>query len=226
MSPQDRSSGDGPSADGALEQLPDDDGLIEPEQFAGPDHPMRSVTRQVAFEAGWSSGRAKKIADLFDGLAEGWAETRGDPVRLAPVGDGLRRGGVNLTGRWLELGSGTGAGTRILAESVVDLVAADLSAEMLAHAPAEVAPLVRADASNLPFTDDRFDGILMVNMLLFPNEVDRVLAPGGRLLWVNTLGDQTPIHLPAEDLVDALPGAWSGVTARSGSGFWASVGRG
>lgn len=209
----------------SLEQLADAEDVQEPEPFAGPDNPMRKVTRQVAFEAGWSGGRAKKVAELFDGMADGWGATHGDPVRLAPVRDGLRRGGFDLAGRWLELGSGTGSGTRVLAESVDRLIATDLSAGMLANAPADVAPRVQADASALPFTDDRFDNILMVNMLLFPDEVDRVLAPAGRLLWVNTLGDQTPIHLPPEDLVAALPGEWSGVTARSGTGFWVSVGR-
>lgn len=214
----------------ALEQLPDATNVVEPEPFAGPDHPMRVVTREVAFEQGWSSGRARKVGDLFDGLASGWAESRGDPLRLAPIADGLVRGGMNLGGRWLELGAGTGAGTGILSPSVErrngTMVAVDLSAEMLASAPAELAPRVQADASRLPFVDDLFDGILMVNMLLFPAEVDRVLAAGGRLLWVNTLGDQTPIHLSAVDLIEALPGQWSGVTARSGSGFWVSLGRG
>lgn len=208
-----------------MQVLADDDGLAEPEPVAGPDHPMRTVTRQVAFEGGWSSGRAAKVAGLFDGLADGWAETRGDPVRLAPVGDGLDRGGFDLGGSWLELGSGTGFGTRVLAPRVGAAVAVDLSAQMLANAPGDVAPRVRADASRLPFPDDRFDGILMLNMLLFPDEVDRVLAPEGRLLWVNTLGDRTPIHLSAEDLLKALPGRWSGVTARSGAGFWVSAGR-
>lgn len=186
---------------------------------------MRAVTREVAFEAGWSAGRARKVAELFDGLAEGWAATHGDPVRLAPIGDGLVRGEADLDGRWLELGSGTGNGTRVLAGKVDRIVATDLSAQMLANAPAEVAPLVRADASRLPYRAGQFDGILMVNMLLFPQEVDRVLAPEGRLLWVNTLGDRTPIHLSAQDLIEALPGVWTGTTARSGSGFWVAVSR-
>lgn len=208
-----------------LTELPDDRGLQEPEPVGGPDHPMRNVTRQVAFEAGWSPGRAKKVAELFDGLAAGWAERREDPVKLAPVIDGLERGGADLDGRWLELGSGTGAGTLALSRLVDRVTATDLSAEMLANAPAELAPRVRSDAANLPFADDRFDGLLMVNMLLFPAEVDRVLAPGGTILWVNTLGDRTPIHLSGPDLLSALPGEWSGLTARSGSGFWAAVHR-
>ena len=208
-----------------LTELADDKDLQEPEPVGGPDHPMRNVTRQVAFEQGWSTGRAKKVAELFDGLADSWVARREDPVKLAPVVDGLERGQVNLDGRWLELGSGTGAGTVALRRYADQVTAADLSFEMLSNAPAELAPRVRADAMTLPFADDRFDGILMVNMLLFPDEVDRVLAPGGSLLWVNTLGDKTPIHLSGPDLLVALPGEWSGPTARSGSGFWAAVRR-
>lgn len=209
----------------SLTELPDDPDRIDPEPFAGPDNPMRQITRQVAFDDGWTAGRADEVAALFDGMADGWSATHGDPVKLAPVGDGLRRGGVNLDGRWLELGSGTGAATRVLRSEVDRVIACDLSAGMLANAPAEVAPRVRADAMSLPFRDRRFDGLLLVNMMLFPAEVDRVLAPGGRLLWVNTLGDQTPIHLAPTDVLAALPGQWSGVTARAGTGFWVSVGR-
>jgi hypothetical protein len=65
----------------------------------------------------------------------------------------------------------------------------------------------------------------MINMLLFPTEVDRVLRPGGTVLWVNTLGDQTPIHLPAADVLTALPGEWHGTTADAGTGFWLAAQR-
>ncbi len=105
------------------------------------------------------------------------------------------------------------------------LVALDLSSEMLANAPGDLAPRVRGDASRLPFPDRTFDAVLMVNMLLFPAEVNRVLAAGGAILWVNTLGDQTPIHLPADDVVSALPGSWTGCTAAAGTGFWAALSR-
>ena len=62
-------------------------------------------------------------------------------------------------------------------------------------------------------------------MLLFPQEIDRVLRPGGTVLWVNTLGDQTPIHLPAADVLLALPGQWAGTTAHAGTGFWVTARR-
>jgi hypothetical protein len=62
--------------------------------------------------------------------------------------------------------------------------------------------------------------MLLVNMLLFPAEIDRILAPGGALLWVNTLAEETPIHLPPEDVVAALPGTWTAVAGRAGTGLW------
>lgn len=210
-----------------IAELPDADDVVAPEPFAGPDHPMRKVTRQVAFDGGaaWDGDRAVKVAGLFNGMAEGWSAGHVDDVRARPVVDALRRGGVRLDGAWLEIGSGTGAGALALEGHVADLVCCDLAKEMLAHAPADLAPRVQTDASRLPFGDDRFDAVLMINMLLFPHEVDRVLRPGGHLVWVNTLGDQTPIHLPPADVLAALPGSWSGVTANSGSGFWATFSR-
>lgn len=209
-----------------LQKLADAAGVSEPDPFAGPDHPMRKLTHQVAFDGAWDSTRADKIGALFDSLAANWSEDHVNQTKAAPILDALDRGAVSTVGRWLELGSGTGAGTRVLHDRVDSLVALDLAAEMLSNAPGELAPRVRGDASVLPFGDDAFDVVMMVNMLLFPAEVDRVLAPSGSVVWINTLGDQTPIHLPAADVAAALPGTWRGVTARAGTGFWAALSRG
>ncbi len=84
---------------------------------------------------------------------------------------------------------------------------------------------MQADASVLPFRDDAADLLVLVNMLLFPAEVDRVLRPGGGLLWINTLGHETPIHLSPEAVVEALPGSWTATAGRAGSGLWAAVQR-
>ena len=138
--------------------------------------------------------------------------------------DALERGDVPLSGSWLEVGSGTGAGARVLADRVGSLVCTDLSAGMLSFAP-DLAPRAQSDASALPFDTNAFDAVLLINMILFPAEIDRVLRPDGTLLWVNTLGDQTPIHLPAADVLDALPGEWTGTTARAGTGFWLTATR-
>lgn len=196
----------------------------EPDPFAGPDHPIRKLTRAIAFGKEWKPEHAERMSTLFNELAPEWSADHVDETKAAPVNDALDRGDVPLAGRWLELGSGTGAGARVLDGRVGSLVCTDLSAEMLRHAP-DIAPRTQADASAMPFAGDTFDAILMINMLLFPGEVDRVLRSNGTLVWVNTLGDQTPIHLPAADVLAALPGEWVGTTARAGTGFWMAARR-
>jgi ubiquinone/menaquinone biosynthesis C-methylase UbiE len=208
-----------------IEQLTDHPSAIEAEPFAGPDHPIRRRTRAVADGEEWTIDNATRMAELFDSMAAEWADRHIDDNRAAPVLDALDRGGVPIDGNWLELGSGTGAGAQLLSGVVGSLVATDLSFQMLHHAPGDLAPRVNADASKLPFADRSFDAVLMINMLLFPHEVDRVLRPDGTVVWVNTLGDQTPIHLPATDVVAVLPGAWRGRTARAGTGFWLTAER-
>lgn len=208
-----------------IQELADHPSAREPEPFAGPDHPMRKLTRSVALGEPWTPDDADRVAALFDSMAEEWSARQVDDTRAAPVRDVLERGAVPIDGSWLELGSGTGAGTLLVAGVVRSLVATDLSARMLHHAPGDLAPRVHADASMLPFSDRSFDAVLMINMLLFPHEVDRVLRPGGSVIWINTLGDQTPIHLPATDVLAALPGTWFGRTARAGTGFWLAAER-
>lgn len=208
-----------------IDELPAHPGATDPARFAGPDHPMRRLTRATALGEPWTADDARRVAEIFDGLAPEWSERHVDPVKAAVVDDALDRGDPPLDGRWLELGSGTGSGTRLLHARGVEQVSVDLSAGMLTHAPDGLAPKVRADSSQLPFADDRFDAVLMINMLLFPGEVDRVLRPDGAVVWVNTLGDQTPIHLPPHDVGKALPGRWGGVASRAGTGLWAVLRR-
>lgn len=208
-----------------ITRLPDRPGATEPELFAGPDHPMRKLTRAAALGEPWTAEDALRVAEVFDGLAPDWTERHVDPVKAAVVNDAIDRGGPPLDGRWLELGSGTGAGTRLLHARGVEQVSVDLSTGMLTHAPDGLAPKVRADSSQLPFADHMFDAVLLINMLLFPREVDRVLRSGGAVVWVNTLGDQTPIHLPPADVERALPGDWSGAESRAGTGLWAVLHR-
>jgi hypothetical protein len=66
---------------------------------------------------------------------------------------------------------------------------------------------------------------VVINMLLFPTEMARVLALHGVLVWVNTSGDRTPIYLPADDVVAALPGDWTGKAGEAGTGTWCAVRR-
>ena len=85
-----------------LLQLPDDPseaGRVTPVQGSadsdiGSDHPMRRVTRQVAYEGGWSPDRARKVTDLFDSMAAEWDALRSGGQRNAPVVDALAAKGI------------------------------------------------------------------------------------------------------------------------------------
>ena len=66
---------------------------------------------------------------------------------------------------------------------------------------------------------DRSIGTLVcVNMLLFAGEVRRVLAPGGALVWVNSIGERTPIHLSADAVAAALGDGVTVTASRCGWG--------
>ncbi len=186
---------------------------------ADADHPMRVVTRQVAFEPdGWTPTRAAKVAALFNDLAPDW-NTRDGIGRFDPLVDALDRGAVSGD-RCVEVGSGTGLATRHLSDRFGSVVAVDLAYEMLSRAPAELAARVLADAACLPLPAGSVDALVLANALLFPFEADRVLAPGGAVVWANSLGDRTPIHLSADEVVAALPGSWHAQASEAGWGTW------
>lgn len=195
--------------------------VTDPSGPGGPDHPMRKVTLQVAFDPdGWTPERRTKVAGLFDSLAPEW-HTRDGPGRHAPLVDALDRGEVPGDGLCLELGSGVGITTALLAERFDVVHALDLSMEMLRRSPASSGPRVLGDSSHLPYPDRSARAIVCQNMLLFPAEVDRVLATGGVLVWVNTSAEHTPIHLSAAEVERALPGSWDVVASSAGRGTWA-----
>jgi SAM-dependent methyltransferase len=192
---------------------------------AGADHPMRIVTRQVAFEPdGWTPARASKVAGLFDDLAPEW-HTRDHPNRLDPLTDAFERGGPIANGRCVEVGSGTGLATPWLADRFATLVCIDLSHNMLRLAPEDVGHRVLADCAALPVRTRSIDAVVLMNALLFAAETDRVLNEAGVVIWVNSSGDRTPIHLPPEDVAAALPGDWDGVASEAGWGTWSVLRR-
>jgi ubiquinone/menaquinone biosynthesis C-methylase UbiE len=208
-----------------LEDLPasSERPVRDPEDYL----PMQKVTRQIAFDpSSWDEERKKKVAELFDSLAPEW-HTRGGPERLRPTKDALFRGGVPGGGRALEIGSGTGIQTGVLLEHFEEVVSVDLSAEMLALAPRrDRVGLLRGDASCLPVANGSLEAVVCVNAYLFPGEYARVLKRPGRVVFVSTSGDQTPIYLPPEEVVSALEpflGPLEATSARCGWGTWAVV---
>jgi SAM-dependent methyltransferase len=215
---------------GTLTQLPSVDiAGHEPTSRGNIDHPMRIMTRRAAglHPGGWDDAARAEVAAYFDGLAPEW-HTRTSPQRDAVVADALARGlpddlrGADVC---VELGSGIGAYTPMLAERWRRVLAMDVALEMLRLAPATPGHRVLADGARLPLVDGAASAVVLVNCFLFPHEVDRVLGPEGVVVWVNSSGNETPIHLPPEDVVAALPGRWTGVQSTAGAGIWSVVRR-
>lgn len=196
-----------------------------PERAPEEYEPMQAVTRRIALDGEWGAELAERIQLLFDGLAPEW-HTLGGEVRLAPTIDALARGGVPAGGTCAEIGSGVGLHTPPLADHFAGVVSIDFSQEMLARAPRERSVLLRADASRLPLRDGSVDAVVCVNAFLFPHEYERVLRPDGRVVFVSTSGDRTPIFLAPADVVAAMPGSWAGVTSEAAWGTWTVVRRG
>ena len=185
---------------------------------------MRAVTNETAFqEASWTAQRAKDVTEFFDEIAPEWNQ-RISPEELDGILDALERGGVPKGGCCLEIGAGTGHATRHLRYWCESVIAIDISEEMLHLLDPALAPRVLADGSRLPFPDGTADVIALANMFLFPAEVARLLAPAGRIVWYNGIGEHTPIHLSTEEIVQALSAtsqaAWQATASRWANATW------
>jgi SAM-dependent methyltransferase len=174
-------------------------------------HFARLTTRAVVSRPRlWRLFRSP-LRKQFDSLASAWDERIG-PEGLIPLGAALDK----LEGtpkRVLDLGTGTGKGARVVARrfSQAEVVGVDISPAMIERAqellPEDLRGRVRfevADASELRFEDGAFDLITLLNMIPFFEELARVTAPGGRLVFAFSYGSQTPIYVPPETLRDRL----------------------
>ena len=167
----------------------------------------RVATRAVvARPALWRLFR-RPMRRQFDALAPVW-EDRFGPDGLLPLGAALERIDVPPS-RVLDVGTGTGKAARVAARlfSDADVVGVDLSEEMIRQAeralPADLAGRVSfqvADASALPFGDAAFDLVVLMNAIPFFEELGRVTAAGGTVVFAFTSGPSTPIYVPPETL--------------------------
>ena len=184
---------------------------------------MRIATRRAAGleSGGWTPELRSEVGTFFDAMSSEW-HTRTSPQRAAVVLDALERGlGLrDSRGVAVEVGSGIGAYSGLLAERFATVLAIDLSLAMLRLAPCGIAHRVQGDGSMLPLRDSCAAAVVLINAFLFPAEVDRILARDGAVVWVNSSGEQTPIFLSAEDLLTALPGTWMGTASQAGEGTW------
>jgi SAM-dependent methyltransferase len=169
---------------------------------------------------------SRPLRTQFERLAPQW-----DTMRAAQAFEPLEAALQTLPApeRALDLGTGTGRAATLIAlrfpeASVVGL---DLAEAMVAEArrnlPPELQGRVRfeqGDAAHLPYDDGAFDLVALANMIPFFDELARVVAPGGAVLFSFSLGAETPIYV--------APGRLRGELSRRGFAEFAefSVGQG
>jgi ubiquinone/menaquinone biosynthesis C-methylase UbiE len=170
----------------------------------------RVATNQVVKHPGlWKFFRGP-MRSMFDRIAPVWDVDR-SPEAFAPLEEALAR--VSSARRALDLGTGTGEAAFKVANRFPDaeVVGADLSPAMIVEArrktPPELEDRVRfdeVDAERLPYADEWFDLVTLANMIPFFDELVRVVAPGGWVVFAWSVGPQTPIYVPPEVLTREL----------------------
>jgi len=143
------------------------------------------------------------VRRMFDRLAPVWDQNRSVEA-FAPLEAALDVLPDAPT-RVLDLGTGTGAVAARVADRFpdADVVGIDVAESMIDEARRNVGGRVRfqvADASRLPFPDATFELVTLGNMIPFFNEVARVTAPGGRVIFSFSIGSATPIYVAPETL--------------------------
>jgi ubiquinone/menaquinone biosynthesis C-methylase UbiE len=151
------------------------------------------------------------FAAAYDRMQSG-VERAGLAERRAQLLAGAR-------GRVLELGAGTGANIRHYPDALQELVLSEPEEPMARRLERRLAELgrpstrvVRAPAESLPFEDSSFDTVVATLVLctvkdpgLALAEVDRVLKPGGRLLFLEHVRSEDPRLARWQD---RLHGVW------------------
>ena len=147
-----------------------------------------------------------RLRDRFDELAPTW-ETRIGPHHLWALD--LALADVAPPQRVLDLGTGTGFVAKALADRYpgADVAGVDLSPAMIEEArrtlPPELAGRVEfevGDASALTCPDGAFELVVLSNMIPFYDELARIVASGGTLVFSFSRGAETPIYVAPERL--------------------------
>ncbi len=174
---------------------------------------------------------------FFDSISTSWDEHEDIEVQTRRLTEALTKVGLSPSERVLDLGSGTGNLTRLLASMLGPegmVVGADFSMGMLGVARDKLGPdqaLVAADAHWLPFRDASFDRVVCFAVwphFEYPEDVAdelcRVLVPGGSLhVWHMTPREELDrIHREAHPSVarDMLPRGDDLARLLSEHGFW------
>ena len=141
----------------------------------------------------------------FDAIAADWEETRVSPQHLAPLEAALAAVPVDPATA-LDLGTGTGAGARAIARrfDATAVTGVDASQPMIDQARVRASGDREhydvADASALPYPDGSFELVTQLNMIPFFDEIARLVAPGGHVMFAYSAGAETPIYVPNDRL--------------------------
>ena len=179
--------------------------------------------RRLAMRPGtWDRREAAVMRAGFDAAAAGWDDSRGG-YRRPVLADALARGGPFRPGRAVEIASGTGLLTPLIAAVWPEVVAVDLSGGMLARSAASCR--IQADAARLPLADGCAAAVVIGDGPLFAADAARVMAAGAVLVWSNALGDGAPFFVPIPVLTGAMTAAtgrpWDAVCSQAHWGSWA-----
>ena len=135
----------------------------------------------------------------------GWGTPAGQERARRRAGLLIQRGAIDSHSNVLELGAGTGLFTGHLAHTGADVIALDLSWDLLIRARSNDDSnihLVLADAEHLPFAPSSFNAVVGSSVLhhIEPKpalaEAYRVLRPGGRVAFAepNMLNPQIAVQ--------------------------------
>jgi SAM-dependent methyltransferase len=130
---------------------------------------------------------------LWSERADDWAEFQ-EPQMRPMFEAALEALAVGPETRLLDVGCGSGLALRLAADRGADVTGLDASAGLLAHARRRLpgAPIVQGELEQLPFDAGSFDAVTGFNSFQYAArpvsalaEAVRVLAPGGRVLYLN-----------------------------------------
>ena len=153
--------------------------------------------------------RASLFAAMYDRMSRGSEEAGVAAMRAGLLAD--------AGGSVLEIGGGTGANLQFYDEKVESLVLTEPEQAMLrrlegrAQEQAPNAQVVQAPAEDLPFEDDSFDVVVSTLVLCGVDdqsralrEAQRVLRPGGRLLFLEHVRSEDPGVARLQDRLSPL----------------------
>jgi SAM-dependent methyltransferase len=204
----------------AFVRLPDDQPPAEKRTYAAPTtHPCRVWLQRIlndeSDEDAW-----RGLGAAYEEMAPEWGSwVASQSHYLDPISDALTR--IGRVEHAVEIGSGTGEATGLVAAQARLVLAIDSSPAMIARSPSmSNVRWILGDARSLPIDPGWADLVVGLNAVPSFREIDRVCAPSGRVLWASSFGPDTPLYVEPERFVHMLGPEWVGTARRVGFGEW------